>query len=75
MYDPTMDTTQTTFEPGQYALWHRSRQGLPPRSVMIWKQLGTKLRVADMVDTTVRNIVFRDVFPANLTPTDKPKAR
>lgn len=48
-------------------LWHRSRQNLPPRPVLIVQQLGKKARVLDLVDSTLRKLVFREVYPENLT--------
>lgn len=53
--------------PGHRALWHRSRQNLPPRPVLVIKALGKKVRVLDLVDGDAHNLIFRDVFPHNLT--------
>lgn len=60
-------TTTTTPKAGSYALWHRSAQNLPPRPVFVVTALARKVRVVDLVDSTVRRIVTREVYPSNLT--------
>ena len=52
---------------GAEALWHRSREGKAPRSVLVLEKLGTKIRVLDLVDSTPEHLVTREVMPANLT--------
>lgn len=50
-----------------HALWHRSRDGKPPRPVLIVQRLACKVRVLDLVDSTPRRLVLREVMPENLT--------
>lgn len=52
---------------GTYALWHRSRRGVAPRPVFVVAQLEQKLRILDLVESTRRRLVLREVFPCNLT--------
>lgn len=61
-----MDTTKHP-PIGSQALWHRSRQGLPPRSVLVVKRLASRVRVLDLVEGDVHHLIFRDVAPGNLT--------
>jgi len=61
-----MDTTKHP-PIGTQALWHRSRQGLPPRPVLVVKPLRSKIRVLDLVEGSALRLIFRDVAPGNLT--------
>jgi len=56
-----------TTVPGTTALWHRSSRALPPRPVHVVQLLPVKVRVLDLVESTTRKLIFRDVSPANLT--------
>lgn len=58
----------TTAPQPPISLWHRSREGKPPRPVVVVQQLPKKVRVLDLVDSTIRRLVFREVWPENLTP-------
>lgn len=58
--------------PGDFALWHRSRKGLPPRPVFVLAVLPQKVRVIDCCEGTRFNLKVREVLPANLTPVYHP---
>lgn len=62
-----MVTETLKLNPGTTALWHRSGRGLQPRPVLVIQSLGAKVRVLDLCEGGVHNLIFRDVFPANLT--------
>lgn len=50
--------------PGNQALW--CRRGHRPRPVFVLKQLPQKVRIVDLVESTHRKLVMRDVMPGNL---------
>lgn len=58
---------ETMAIPGTQALWHRSGRGLQPRPVLVIAKLGAKVRVLDLCEGSAHHLIFRDVFPANLT--------
>jgi len=63
-----MDTNTTPhLTDGSRAIWHRSGNRRP-RPVLVVKHLARRVRVLDLVDSTQRHLIFREVEPVNLTP-------
>jgi hypothetical protein len=52
--------------PGREALWHRT-SAPRPRPVLVLARLPEKVRVLDLVASTPRRLVTREVYPRNLT--------
>lgn len=53
------------YREGQRAAWHR--RGHRPRPVVVVKPLDRKVRVADLVASSHRRIILRDVMASSLT--------
>jgi hypothetical protein len=61
-----MKLTNPALAPGDRALWHR-RTAPRPRPVVVLQRLPLKVRVLDLVTSTPRRLVTREVFPDNPT--------